>query len=81
MDSDVSKDRYASSNVTLENCNAFYVHLEPLEGLRTQFMFWRGDRMPAGLKIFKRRMRDLRPGDQIVYNGMRRKVATVQIYR
>jgi hypothetical protein len=77
----VPKNRYCSPNVSLENCHAFYIELEPLEGLRTQFMFWRDDKRPAGLTIFKRRIRDLRAGDTILFEKFRRTVARVEIFR
>ena len=80
MDVEVPKERYAGP-VTIETCHAFYVELEPLEGLRTQFMFWRHDRRPKRLTIFKPRIRDLRPGDMIIFEGIRRRVRYVQIFR
>ena len=78
---DVPKNRYCSPTVTLETCYAFYVELEPLEDLRTQFMFWRGDKKPGGLTIYKQRIRDLRAGDTIVFEKFRRTVARVEIFR
>ncbi|HBE67109.1 MAG TPA: hypothetical protein DDW52_03070 [Planctomycetaceae bacterium] len=62
---DVPKDRYCSFRVTLETASAFYVELEPLEGLRTQFVFWRGDPLPESFRARKARIRDLRPGDRV----------------
>ncbi len=78
---DVPKDRYCSSRVDLETASAFYVELEPLVGMRTQFMFWRQDKPPVGLRIFASRIRDLRPGDKVVYQGFERVVSSVQVYR
>lgn len=77
----VPKDRYCSPHVDLESASAFYVELEPLAGMRTQFMFWRQDKPPDELQISKPRIRDLRPGDNLVFMGFRRVVRTVQIYR
>ena len=77
----VPKDRYSGPNATIENCYAFYVELEPLEGIRYQFMFWRGEKMPSGLTIFKQRIRDVRPGDVVIFEKFRRTVARVQIFR
>lgn len=78
---DIPKDKYCSPNVDIANCNAFYVHLEPMGDERTAFMFWRGDKPPAGFRCWKRSIRSLRPGDPVVYNGKRRVVASVMIYR
>ena len=74
------KERYAGP-ATLETCQASYVELEPLEGLRTQFMFWRHDRRPKRLTIFKPRIRDLRLGDIFIFEGIRRLVRYVEIFR
>lgn len=80
---EVPKHQHCSPNVTLENCHAFYVELEPLEGMRYQFMFWRGAKLSeaAGLTIYKPRIRDLRPGDVVVFEKFRRTVKLVEIYR
>lgn len=79
--SEVPRDQHCSSNVTIETCWAFCVYLEPLEGLRTAFMFWRGDKPLKGFNHDKPRVRDLRPGDAVVFEGFRRKVKRVEIYR
>jgi hypothetical protein len=78
---DVPKDKYCSCNVTLETCWAFYIELEPLDDERTAFMFWRGDKPLKGFTADKQRVRDIRPGDSVGFNGKLRKVARVQIYR
>ena len=77
----ITRDRYCSPYVTLESAWAIYVELERFQGQRWQFMFWRGDPMPEGLKIDRPRIRDLRPGDTIVFGGWRRKVVKVEIFR
>jgi hypothetical protein len=76
---EIPKDRYCRSNVTIDNCSAFYVELEPLEDMRFQFMFWNCDKPPKGFSHDKARTRDLRPGDTVVFEGFRRKVKSVQI--
>lgn len=78
---DVPKHQHCSPNVTLESCHAFYVELEPLEGMRYQFMFWRNDKRPRDLTIYRPRIRDLRPGDVVVYEKFRRTVKLVEIFR
>ena len=77
----VPKDRYCSPSVDLESASAFYVELEPMAGMRTQFMFWRQDKPPSELRIDKPRIRDLRPGDELVFMGFKRIVRAVKIYR
>ncbi len=57
------------------------MELKPFEDHRWQFMFWRGDPMPEGLKIEKPRVRDLRPGDTIVFGQWCRLVLKVEIFR
>lgn len=78
---DVPKDRYCSPYVSLETASAIYVEVEPLCDMRHQFMFWKNNRLPEGLVIFAARIRDLRPGDRIVFQGFERRVLLVQIYR
>lgn len=77
----ITRDRYCSPNVTLETAWAIFIELERFEGQRWEFMFWKGDPRPAGLLIEKPRIRDLRPGDTVVFNGWRRKVLRVEIFR
>ena len=77
----ISRDRYCSPNVTLETAWAVFVELERFEDHRWEFMFWRGEKLPAGLEISHPRIRDLRPGDTVVFNGWRRKVVRVEIFR
>ena len=77
----ITRDRYCSPNVTLETAWAIFVELEPLAELRCAFMFWKGDPRPAELTIDKPRIRDLRPGDEIVMDGWRRLVVKVEIFR
>lgn len=77
----VPEHQHCSPIVTLESCYAFYVELEPLEGMRYQFMFWRDDKRPRELTIFKPRNRDLRPGDVVVFGKLKRTVKLVEILR
>ena len=77
----VTRDRYCSPLVDLESCYALYIELEPLEDLRFQFMYWRGIDSSPKLETTKARMRDLRPGDVVTFEGWRRVVKIVQIYR
>ncbi len=77
----ISRDRYCSPNVTLESAWAIFVELERFEDHRWEFMFWRGDKKSPELRIFKPRIRDLRPGDIVVFNGWRRTVVRVEIFR
>ncbi len=77
----ITRDRYCSPNVTLESAWAIFVELERFENHRWEFMFWRNDKKPPGLRIFKPSIRDLRPGDTIVFDGWRRKVVRVEIFR
>ena len=78
---DVPKDRYCSFRVTLETASAFYVELAPRDGQRTQFMFWRTAPPPESFSASKSRIRDLRPGDLVEYQGVVRTVLRVSIYR
>ncbi len=78
---ELPKDRCCSPNVTAETAWAVFVELEPFENFRTAFMFWKGDRKAPQFKSRKARIRDLRPGDVVVFEGWRRKVAKIEIYR
>ncbi len=78
---ELPKDRYCSFRVTLETASALYVELEPLAGMRTQFMFWWCDPVPDGFLAGKPRIRDLRPGDIVEFQGFKRVVIHVSIYR
>lgn len=75
----VTKDRYCSPRVNLENCSALYIELERFEELRFQFMYWRGLDTSPPLQMTKKRLRDQRPGDVVA--GWRRAVRVVTIYR
>ena len=77
----ITRDRYCSPNVTLETAWAIFVELEPFHDMRTAFMFWKADVLPPGLEIDKPRIRDLRPGDAVVFEVWRRTVVRVEIYR
>lgn len=78
----ITRDRYCRPNVTLENCAALFIQLEPLKDLRCDFMFWRGAKWDAAFRSSKvRRLRDLRPGDLVEYGGFRRLVKQVEIFR
>ncbi len=77
----VLRDRYCSPFVGLENCSALYIELEPLDDQRCQFMYWRGLKSAPPLECSKPRLRDLRPGDRVVFDGWKRKVRLVLVYR
>ena len=77
----VTRDRYCSPAVDLESCHALYIELEQLEDLRFQFMYWRGLNTSPPLQTDKARLRDLRPGDVVVFEGWRRVVRVVRVFR
>ena len=77
----VTRDRYCSPLVNLENCHALYVELERFEDKRFQFMYWRRIDSSPQLQTNKKRMRDLRPGDIVVFEGWKRVVRLVQVFR
>ena len=78
----VTRDRYCRANVTIEHCAALFIQLEPLEGARCDFMFWRGLKTDvAFVSRSVKRLRDLRPGDSVEYQGLRRTVCRVEIFR
>ncbi len=77
----VTRDRYCSERVDLENCHALYIELEKLEDLRFQFMYWRGLNTSPPLTSDKKRLRDLRPGDVVFFEGRLRAVRVIQIFR
>ncbi|MFN3192698.1 MAG: hypothetical protein ACE361_19455 [Aureliella sp.] len=78
----VSRDRYCSPRVSLETCEALLIELEPLSDLRFEYMFWRGLCTSPPMKSeTKPRLRDLRPGDEVVVEGFRRIVRVVKVFR
>ncbi len=52
-----------------------------LEDLRFQFMYWRGLNSSPTLVHHKARQRDLRPGDEVVFEGRKRIMRVVMVYR
>ena len=78
----VIRDRYCSPKVTVESCYALLIELEPADGARTHYMYWRGDRETPGMKSeTKGSIRELRPGDTVFVEGRKRTVKIVQVYR
>ena len=78
----ITRDRYCRSNVTIESCAALFIELEPLEDLRCCFMFWRGYPFDTAFQSSRiKRLRDLRPGNQVLCDGRHRTIKRVEIYR
>lgn len=62
----ITRDRYCRPNVTIEDCAALFIQLEPLEDLRCDFKFWRGRTSDVSFRSSTvKRLRDLRPGDVV----------------
>jgi len=64
---------------TLENAYALQFQLAPPEPWRS-LIVWRDGPKPFK-PVEKRRLRDLRPGDTVIYQGRRETICAVEIYR
>ena len=78
----VTRDRYCRPNVTLDNCSAILLRLEPTRDVSScTLIVWR-DKLNWTRPVDpKKRIRDLRPNDEILFHGIRRRVKSLEIYR
>ena len=74
-------NEHAARNVTLDTCHALQFHLTPHENeVSRGVIIWRGSRADLRL-VGRERLRDVRPGDEVIYQGRPERVVSVEIYR
>ncbi len=74
-------NEHAARNVTLDTCHALQFHLEPRRNeVSRSVIIWRGSRADFRL-VERERLRDVRAGDDVVYQGQVERVVEVEIYR
>ncbi len=78
----VERERYCNPHTTLENCHALQLYFKPyLLQLRRSVIVWRGRTKHTRLAEPSVRLRDLRPGDYVIYCGQQERLTRVEIYR
>ena len=74
-------NEHAARNVTLDTCHALRFHLEPRRNeVSRSVIIWRGSRVDFRL-IGRERLRDVRAGDEVIYQGQPELVVGVEVYR
>ena len=74
-------NEHAARNVTPDTCHALQLHLEPRRNeVSRNVIIWRGSRADFRL-IGRERLRDVRAGDEVIYQGRAERVVSVEIYR
>ena len=72
---------HAARNVTLDSCHALQLHLEPRRNeVSRRVIIWRGGRADFRL-VGRERLRDVRAGDEVIFQGRSERVVGVEIYR
>ena len=72
---------HAARNVTLDTCHALQFHLAPhVNEVSRSVIIWRGSRADYRL-VGRERLRDVRPGDEVIFQGQAERVVGVEIYR
>lgn len=78
----ITRDRYASPTVTIETCHAIRFYFQPgPDGSERVAIVWRDS--PSRVRPVEsgKRLRDLRPGDRVLFNGNEETLIAVEIYR
>ena len=74
-------NEHAARNVTLDTCHALQFHLAPHRNeVSRSVIIWQGSRADLRL-VGRERLRDVRPGDEVIYQGRPERVVSVEIYR
>ena len=78
----IARNRFCRPNVTLDNCAAVLLRLEPMSNAAAcTLIVWR-DKLNWTRPVDpKKRIRDLRAGDEILFHGRRKRVRALEIYR
>ena len=78
----ITRDRYCRPNVTLANCSAILLRLEPPRNASVCTLIVWHDKLKWTRPLDpQKRIRDLRPGDEILFHGKRKRVMALEIYR
>ena len=78
----VTRSRHISQDVTLDDCHAIQFCLEPDgDAAASSLIVWRDG--PKHTRPFdkSKRMRDLRPGDALLFKGRTLTICGVEVYR
>ena len=73
----VTREQYCTQGTNLDNCHALRITIEQTY----QVMVWRDRGQPKITCESKPRVRDLRPGDEVKFEGRRWTVKAVEIFR
>ena len=72
---------HAARNVTLDTCHALQLHLAPHPNeFSRSVIIWRGSRADFRL-VGRERLRNVRAGDEVIYQGRAERIVSVEIYR
>jgi len=78
----VTRDRYCSHVITLEDCDALQFEFTHEDGRDGSAIVWKHLRQRRLRPVQKgKRLTELRPGDEVVAFGKRAKVTAVIVYR
>ena len=81
MSYEVKRERYCRPDVTLETCSAVQFQLTPGAPWRS-IIIWRDPPQNTFRPVDRtKRLRDLRPGDEVIVKGKRETIYEMYIYR
>ena len=73
-------NEHAARNVTSATCHALQFHLQPRRNeVSRSVIIWRGSRADFRL-VGRERLRDVRAGHEVIYQGQAERVVGVEIY-
>ena len=78
----VSRSRDISQEVTLDNCHAIQFYFEPEgDAAASSLIVWRDGPKHTRPLDKSKRLRDMRPGDVLFFNGRTLTIRQLEIYR
>ncbi len=78
----VTRSRDISQDVNLDNCHAIQFYIEPEgDGAASSLIVWRDGPKHTRPLDKSKRLRDLRPGDPLLFKGRTLTIREVEIYR
>ncbi len=78
----VTRSRDIFQDVTFDNCHAIQFYLEPEgDAVASSFIVWRDGPKHTRPLDKSKRLRDLRPGDALLFKGRTLTIREVEIYR
>ena len=78
----VTRSKDIANDVTLDNCHAIQLHFDPQgDATASSLIVWRDGPKHTRPLDENKRLRDLRPGDAVVFKGRTLTICQVEIYR